>query len=61
MRQNRRGKGRKSPGVPADPPDDDPVDSKRGWVSPRVVELPPLRDLTLATGGGIGGDESVFP
>lgn len=33
----------------------------RPWTAPQLEELPPLRDLTLATGSGIDGDESVFP
>lgn len=36
-------------------------DGPRPWIKPTVEELPPLRNLTLATGSGIGGDESVFP
>lgn len=29
--------------------------SKRPWVSPELTELPRLTDLTLQTGGPIGG------
>lgn len=34
---------------------------RRPWIAPEVADLPRLTDLTLQTGGGIGGDESVFP
>lgn len=41
-----------NPGVPV---------KRRPWTSPKVEDLPPLRDLTLQTGLPIGGGESVFP
>jgi hypothetical protein len=34
---------------------------RRPWVAPEVLDLPKLTDLTLQTGGGIGGGETVFP
>lgn len=35
--------------------------TRRPWVAPALTDLPKLTDLTLQTGGGIGGGEGVFP
>jgi hypothetical protein len=35
--------------------------TKREWSSPRVEAMPRLTELTLVTGEGIGGGESLFP
>lgn len=63
MTLNRRGNVRQEPEDVAGPGDESAVeaDDRRVWVRPRLEELPPLRELTLQTGGGVGGDESVFP
>lgn len=42
-------------------PQDQDNRSRRPWSRPTIKDLPPLKDLTLQTGGAIGGGESVFP
>lgn len=44
-----------------------PASTPQPWISPEIVELPPLTDLTLQTGAGIpggggtgGGGSTVF-
>jgi len=34
--------------------------ARRPWTAPALSELPRLTDLTLATGGGVGGGPSLF-
>lgn len=34
---------------------------RKQWIAPTVIDLPRLENLTLQTGAGIGGSESVFP
>ena len=34
---------------------------RKQWVAPCVTELPKLKNLTLQTGGSIGGGPSVIP
>lgn len=60
MTHDRRGNEHRHPATTPNV-SDEPADEKQPWVSPELEELPPLRDLTLQTGSGIGGDESVFP
>jgi hypothetical protein len=47
----------KDPGVRPDSPDPEaqPASGKKQWKKPAVTELPRLTDLTLQTGGPIGG------
>ena len=35
------------------------VQQRRPWTPPAVESLPPLRDLTLQTGGGIPGGDTA--
>ena len=49
--------------LPSRPTPDAPsrVSPRRAaWVAPRLAELPPLRALTLQSGGIVGG-QSMFP
>jgi hypothetical protein len=34
---------------------------RKPWVAPSVAELPKLQNLTLQTGGPVGGNQSTFP
>jgi hypothetical protein len=46
----------KDPGVRPDTPDPEAQPAgKKSWKKPAVTELPRLTDLTLQTGGPIGG------
>ncbi len=34
---------------------------RKAWIAPSVTELPKLKNLTLQTGGSVGGNQSVIP